>query len=334
MDTNYYIKIIFLATALFIACSCSTNTSLKQIPSNISYTIDIAYVEDEALPKLEPSVFFTIFDDRLPKLTKEILGYNINYNLKIGMDDNKFYYNTRSIIRKEGKRFKNENIDIQKEDITVLSSLIYETLLNEDHSKLSKLFSERTLDKREVENIIAPSIIQNIFTVWNSKATTRNRVLNTDRQLMYFAEYWRIIASRYEKANIIIVNIPLAATYHGMSTKAIAEGGFIDRLVVYNRKSKPTKTVSVLSIYPLLSDDKVFLSKRGEIDSNLEIDILTYYTLQTVAMMTKRYDIHDETYSIMAEVPNFDYKTWYSNISNNDLREPYNVLTHYPDSLK
>lgn len=304
------------------------------MPSSRTYTIDIAYVEDEALPQLEPSIFFTIFNDRLPKLTKEILGYDIKYNLKIGMDSDTFYYNTRSIMRKESIRFKNENIDIGKDDITILSSLIYQTLLNEDHSRLNKLFSKSTLDKRMVENIITPSIIQNILTVWHSKALTRNSVLNNERPLMYFAEYWRIIASRYEEAHIIIVNIPLAATYHGMSTKAIAEGGFIDRLVVYNRKSKPMKAVSVLSTFPLLSSDKVFLSKRGNLDYNLITDIFTYYTLQTVAMMMKRYNMHDEPYSIMAEVPDFDYKTWYTNITTNPLREPYNVRSYYPDSLK
>jgi len=330
-----YIKLILLYVTLFAAiCSCSTNGSLKQMPTNRSYTIDIAYIEDEALPKLDPSVFFTIFNDKLPKLTKEILGYDIKYNLKIGMNDNRFYYNTRSIMRKESKRFNNENIDIKKEDITILSSLIYQTLLNEDHSRLNKLFSKSTLDKQMVENIITPSIIQNIFEVWYSKALTRNNVLNNERPLMYFAEYWRIIASQYEEAHIIIVNIPLAATYHGMSTKAIAEGGFIDRLVVYNRKSKPMKAVSVLSTFPLLSNDKVFLSKRGYLDYNLITDIFTYYTLQTVAMMTKRYNIHDETYSIMAEVSDFDYKTWYTNITTKALREPYSVLKRYPDSLK
>lgn len=326
-------KALFLPIILFTICSCSMNRPLKRMSSSRTYTIDIAYVEDEALPKLEPSVFFTIFNDRLPKLTKEILGYNIKFNLKVGMNTDSFYDNTRSIMRKESKRFKNENVDIGKEDITILSSLIYQTLLNEDPRRLDKLFFRSTLDKRMIENIITPSIIQNIFTVWYSKALTRKQVLNNERQLMYFAEYWRIIASRYEDAHIIIVNVPLVATYHGMSSKAIAEGGFIDRLVVYNRKSKPMKAAAVLSIFPLLSNDKVFLSKRGEVTSSLVTDIFTYYTLQTVAMMMRRYDIHDEPYSIMSEVSDFDYKTWYTNITTNPLREPYNVLDYYPDSL-
>lgn len=331
----YRIKFVFIISFVFIVIySCSSDTSLKQMSTDRSYTIDIAYIEDSALPKFVPSSFFEIFEDKLPKITKEILGYDIKYNLKIGMDERAFYYSTRSIMRKEGERFQDENVDITKVDINVFSELIYQTLLNEEYSRLNKLFSS-TLDKRAIENIVAPSIVQNIFTVWNSAALTRSKVLNDDRKLMYFAEYWRIIASGYDKAHIIIVNMPLAATYEGMSSKAVADGGFIDRIVLYNKKSKPMRASSVLSIFPLLSNDKVFYSKRGDIDYNLAIDIFTYYTLQTVAMMMKRYDIHDdEIYSIMAEVDDFDYKTWYTNISSNPLREPYNILNYYKDSLK
>ena len=132
-----------------------------------------------------------------------------------------------------------------------------------------------------------------------------------------YAEYWKIIGKETEDYNMIIVNIPLIS-------KANEEDKIIDRLVLENKKNNPAKSLAVVSVYPLLNGNLKY------VDEKILLNIFEYYILQTVAMMFPKYDIHEfEKHSIMAEVKNFDYYNWFSNIINFPLREPYKTLKKY-----
>ena len=124
------------------------------------------------------------------------------------------------------------------------------------------------------------------------------------------SEYWKIIGKETEYYNMIIINIPLNL-----------ENKIIDRLVLENKKIKSTKSLAIVSVYPLLNGNLKYA------DEKILLNIFEYYILQTVAMMFPKYDIHEfEIHSIMAEVKNFDYYNWFSNIINFPLREPYKTL--------
>ena len=124
------------------------------------------------------------------------------------------------------------------------------------------------------------------------------------------SEYWKIIGKETEYYNMIIINIPLNL-----------ENKIIDRLVFENKKIKSTKSLAIVSVYPLLNGNLKYA------DEKILLNIFEYYILQTVAMMFPKYDIHEfEIHSIMSEVKNFDYYNWFSNIINFPLREPYKTL--------
>ena len=102
------------------------------------------------------------------------------------------------------------------------------------------------------------------------------------------------------------------------------EDKIIDRLVLENKKIKPTKSLAIVSVYPLLNGNLKYA------DEKILLNIFEYYILQSVAMMFPKYDIHEfEKHSIMAEVKNFDYYNWFRNIIDSPLREPYKTLKEY-----
>ena len=205
------------------------------------------YIKDDNLPSFEPKDFMNIFNNRLPFLSYQILGYKIKYNLAYGNSLNGFYRGNRNIIRKNANIFKNKKL----------------------------------LD------------------------------------IMHSAEYWKIIGKETEDYNMIIVNIPL-------NLKLNEKDEIIDRLVLENKKIKPTKSLAVVSVYPLINVNLKYA------DNQILLNIFEYYILQTVAMMFPKYDIHEfEKHSIMSEVKNFDYYNWFSNIINFDLREPYKTLKKF-----
>lgn len=334
IERNTFNFCFFFFVILFFY-SCSKSQNLKPISTDKIYTIDVAYIEDPALPTIEPSYFFTIFKNTLPKLTKEILGYKINYNLKVGMSEREFYLNTRSIIRSRAKLFADEYIDITKTPISVLSTILYTNSIENLDAERKHLLFGNNIDRSYLEEKILPTIIKNINFVYNKKVVGRDKLLQPSMYLLYTAEYWRIIASSYDRANMILINMPMNGLYNGAPAKTISDGGFVDRLVVYNSKIKPSKSSAVVSIYPLLSDDALFTSKKGNINNSLSMDILSYYLVQTVAILMKRYALLDnEANSIMSEVINFNYALWYTNVSDFPLREPYRTLNSYPDSIK
>lgn len=239
-------KLIFYIS-IFIIFFVSCKKSVEPLKKNSQYSVNIMYIKDDNLPSFEPKDFINIFNNRLPFLTYQILGYKIKYNLAYGNSLNGFYRENRSIIRKNEIIFKDK--------------------------KLS--------------------------------------------DIMHSAEYWKIIGKETEDYNMIIVNIPL-------NLKLNEKDDIIDRLVLENKKIKPTKSLAVVSVYPLINGNLKYS------DNQILLNIFEYYILQTVAMMFTKYDIHEfEKHSIMAEVKNFDYYNWFSNIINFDLREPYKTLKKY-----
>lgn len=232
-------KLIFIFSIFFVyLISCKEN--LEPLNKNPQYSVNIMYIKDENLLSFEAKDFIDIFNNRMPFLTYQILGYKIKYNLAYGNSLNGFYRENRNIIRKN-----------------------------------ASLFEDKTLSD-----------------------ITRS------------SEYWKIIGKETEYYNMIIINIPLNL-----------ENKIIDRLVLENKKIKSTKSLAIVSVYPLLNGNLKYA------DEKILLNIFEYYILQTVAMMFPKYDIHEfEIHSIMAEVKNFDYYNWFSNIINFPLREPYKTL--------
>ena len=239
-------KLIFYIS-IFIIFFISCRKSVEPLKKNSQYSVNIMYIKDDNLPSFEPRDFINIFNNRLPFLTYQILGYKIKYNLVYGNSLNGFYRENRSIIRKNEIIFKGKKIS----------------------------------------------------------------------DIMHSAEYWKIIGEETEDYNMIIVNIPL-------NLKLNEKDEIIDRLVLENKKIKPTKSLAIVSVYPLINGNLKYA------DNQILLNIFEYYILQTVAMMFPKYDIHEfEKHSIMAEVKNFDYYNWFSNIINFDLREPYKTLKKF-----
>lgn len=239
-------KLIFYVS-IFIIFFVSCKKSVEPLKKNSQYSVNIMYIKDDNLPSFEPKDFMDIFNNRLPFLSYQILGYKIKYNLAYGNSLNGFYRENRSIIRKNEIIFKDKKIS----------------------------------------------------------------------DIMHSAEYWKIIGNETEDYNMIILNIPL-------NLKLNEKDEIIDRLVLENKKIKPTKSLAVVSVYPLINGNLKYA------DNQILLNIFEYYILQTVAMMFPKYDIHEfEKHSIMAEVKNFDYYNWFSNIINFDLREPYKTLKKF-----
>ena len=66
------------------------------------------YIKDDNLPSFEAKDFIEIFNNRMPFLTYQILGYKIKYNLLYGNNLNGFYRENRNIIRKNANLFENK----------------------------------------------------------------------------------------------------------------------------------------------------------------------------------------------------------------------------------
>ena len=143
--------------------------------------------------------------------------------------------------------------------------------------------------------------------------------------MFYTALYWKIIAREFKDSSLIIVNVPLTANYTGMSAKSIADGGFIDRIVIENNNIKPSKSVAVVSTYTFFQSNTDYETIKN---------MFSYYIIQTIAMMFAKYDIHEDKHSIMSEVNRFDYVNWYSNIINFQLKTPYKTIKEYKDNIK
>lgn len=306
----------------FLSCQKS-NEPLKK---NKIYNINITYIEDDGIIGFKPGDFLDIFDDDLSKLTYDILGYKIKYNLKNGISDKKFYSDNRKIMENNSDIFKKYFIDIKNIDYYQLESDILYSLSNETSFNIKKLFGyEYGTPLKVIAKNIAPSYKQSILSIWNSPVNGRNELLDANRLFIFTSLYWRIMANEFRDSSIVILNMPLTSNYKGMSSKSIADGGFVDRIVAENNNIKPCKAISILSTYQFFNLN---------IDNETLKKIFSYYIVQTIAMMFPKYDIHsEEKHSIMSEVNSFDYVTWYSNIVNFQLTAPYKTIKEYKDTI-
>ena len=307
----------------FISCHEST----EPLNKDKIYNVNITYVEDDNIIGFNPGYFLDIFDDDLSKLTYDILGYKIKYNLKDGIDNDKFYRDNRKVIIENSDLFKRDFIDIKNIDYNQLENDILYSLSNETSANIKKLFGyEYGTPLKTIAENIAPSYEQSILNVWNSPVKGRKELLDAKKLFIFTALYWRIVANEFRDSSIVIVNMPLTSNYRGMSAKSIADGGFVDRIVCENNNIKPCKSISIISTYQFLNSG---------IDNEKLKDIFSYYIVQTIAMMFAKFDIHsDEKHSIMSEVNRFDYVNWYSNIINFQLKPPYKTIKYYKDTIK
>ena len=320
---KYLSNIVFLFLIFFISCHEST----EPLNKDKIYNVNITYVEDDNIIGFNPGDFLDIFDDDLSKLTYDILGYKIKYNLKDGIDNDKFYRDNRKVIIENSDLFKRDFIDIKNIDYNQLENDILYSLSNETSANIKKLFGyEYGTPLKTIAENIAPSYEQSILNVWNSPVKGRKELLDAKKLFIFTALYWRIVANEFRDSSIVIVNMPLTSNYRGMSAKSIADGGFVDRIVCENNSIRPCKSISIISTYQFLNSG---------IDNEKLKDIFSYYIVQTIAMMFAKFDIHsDEKHSIMSEVNRFDYVNWYSNIINFQLKPPYKTIKYYKDTIK
>ena len=307
----------------FLSCQKSN----EPLNKNKLYSVNITYIEDDGIIGFKPGDFIDIFDDDLSKLTYDILGYKIKYNLKNGITDDKFYRDNRKIIINNSDIFKRDFIDIKNIDSNQLENDILYSLSNETSANIKRLFGyEYGTPLELIAKNIAPSYAQSILNVWNSPARGRNELLIGNKLFIFTSLYWRIVANEFKDSSIVIVNMPLTSNYRGMSAKSIADGGFVDRIVSENYNITPCKSIAIISTYQLLNSN---------IDNETLKKIFSYYIVQTIGMMFPKYDIHsEEKHSIMSEIGRFDYMNWYSNIINFQLKPPYKTIKEYKDTIK
>ncbi len=307
----------------FLSCQKSN----EPLNKNKLYSVNITYIEDDGIIGFKPGDFIDIFDDDLSKLTYDILGYKIKYNLKNGITDDKFYRDNRKIIINNSDIFKRDFIDIKNIDSNQLENDILYSLSNETSANIKRLFGyEYGTPLELIAKNIAPSYAQSILNVWNSPARGRNELLIGNKLFIFTSLYWRIVANEFKDSSIVIVNMPLTSNYRGMSAKSIADGGFVDRIVSENYNINPCKSIAIISTYQLLNSN---------IDNETLKKIFSYYIVQTIGMMFPKYDIHsEEKHSIMSEIGRFDYMNWYSNIINFQLKPPYKTIKEYKDTIK
>ena len=304
----------------------SCRKSNEPLSKEKNYNVNITYIEDEAIQGFRPKDFLDIFDDDLSKLTYDILGYKIKYDLKNGVSSDDFYRVNRKIILNNGSVFRRNFIDIKNISYNELSKYILSSLSNETSINIKRLFGyEYGTSLNIIAENIAPSYAQSIINMWNTPLKTRNTLLDGNKFMFYTALYWKIIAREFKDSSLIIVNVPLTANYTGMSAKSIADGGFIDRIVIENNNIKPSKSVAVVSTYTFFQSNTDYETIKN---------MFSYYIIQTIAMMFAKYDIHEDKHSIMSEVNRFDYVNWYSNIINFQLKTPYKTIKEYKDNIK
>ena len=162
----------------FVSCQKSN----EPLNKDKIYDVNITYIEDDNIVGFTPGDFLDIFDDDLSKLTYDILGYKIKYNLKNGVDVNKFYSDNRKVIIENSDIFKRDFIDIKNIDYNQLEKDILYSLSNETSANIKKLFGyEYGTPLKIIAENITPSYEQSILNIWNSPVKGRNELLDGKR---------------------------------------------------------------------------------------------------------------------------------------------------------
>ena len=224
-------------------------------------------------------------------------------------------------LKEVSKIIKKNYLNVNKLNENELNKYITKSLSDDTRYNLQRLF--KSTNVKQIANTKTKIIKDNINKV--------SRQLNIEKKdyLLYSDVYWKAILPEIEEIDIIVVNTPIVASSKNISVKNIADNGIIDRLVLYNENIIPTKAIAIVSIYPLLSNEII-----NKLDYKTVISMFSYYIVQTVAMLYPKYDIHEfENHSIMAEVKDFDYYTWYNNIINFELKQPYKTISEYKDNF-
>lgn len=311
-------KIYILIIIIFIA-SCSQR--ITPVKNNKTYTVNVLYIEDTDTTSLQPKTFLDIFKQLLPQITYNMLGYKIQYNLITSTSADSFYRQNRKKLKEVSKIIKKNYLNVNKLNENELNKYITKSLSEDTRYNIQRLFKSTNIN--QIANTKTKIIKNNINKV--------SKQLNIEKKdyLLYSDVYWKAILPEIEEIDIIVVNTPIVASSKNISVKNIADNGIIDRLVLYNENIMPTKAIAIVSIYPLLSNEII-----NKLDYKTVISMFSYYIVQTVAMLYPKYDIHEfENHSIMAEVKDFDYYTWYNNIINFELKQPYKTISEYKDNF-
>lgn len=325
-------KILIILLSTFVIISCSNNR-IESKPKDRHYTIDVAYVYDEALPTFNSATFLYLFKYRIPYLTKKILGYDVFFNVKTGMTEKEFYNATKRVLRTNLTVLSNSHINIFDASDSELEKAFFYSISKEHEFRLDYLFGTTNI------NVIVEQYLKkntkNILSIYDMKLKSRERLFQNEYPLVNRSFYWAMIASSYRSADMVIVNIPIVSLDNKMDAKSIVDYGFVDRVVSDNRE-RDMGVSSVVTTYPLLSSDGFFDTKRGNMDIEVQKEVFSYYIVQTIAMMLGGYGLlENEPNSIMNEVMGFQYKSWYNNIANIDeLVAAYKLLRKYPYSSR
>ena len=322
--------IILIILSILVISSCKKNHVTIQNMDK-AYIFDIVYVYDEYLNTFPADTFLYLFQYKIPYLTKEITGYNVQFNISLGISEKDFYNSAKLILKTNETTLKNSHLnkfDIKNDE---LNYLIKSILSKEPPDRLYYLFNSTNII--EIVNKISKRNLNNIKSILNMKLPNREQLFQKKYPFINREFYWRMVCASYRSADIIIVNMPIVSFNKMMNVKGIADYGFIDRIIASNDK-RDLNVATVISTYPLLSNDSLFNSIRTKIDIDKQTDIFSYYMVQTLAMMLAGYDIvENEPNSIMNEIKGFNYNDWYSNIKNaNQLRQPYKTLKRFPHS--
>lgn len=322
--------IICIIFNLLVISSCQKSHIPTQNKNEI-YNFDVVYVYDEYINTFSPNTFLYLFQYKIPLLTKEVIGYNVKFNISFGTTEKDFYNSTKSILRTNQDILKNSYLNITDIKDHEVDYLIGKILSEEHVYRLYHLFN--TTNRLEIIEKTSEKNLNNIKSILNMSLPNRDKLFQNQYPFLNRAFYWRMVCANYKNADIIIINMPIVSLNKMMNVKDIADYGFTDRIIAENTQ-RELNVSSVISTYPLLSKDALFNSLRETAGSEEQVDIFSYYIVQTLAMMLVGYDtIENEPNSIMNEIIGFNYNDWYSNIKNSSrLRPPYKTLKKFPHS--
>ncbi len=314
--------------SIFAITSCSKN-DIKSKPKDKQYIIDVVYVYDEALPTFNSITFLNLFRHQIPYLAKQTLGYDVSFNTKMGMSEKEFYTSTKRILSTHASMIKDSYLNVFDIKQSELSEVFDNAAKRVHYSRLEHLF-----DTANVPNIVdryGEKNIKNIISIYNMKLSKRDKLFQNEYPFVNRAFYWAMIAASYKNADMIVVNMPIVSLNKKMDVKSIADGGFVDRVVARNEE-RGLGVNSVITTYPLLSNDSLFNSMRKNISQeDVQAEIFSYYIVQTIGIMLGGYDTLDnEAFSVMSEIESFQYETWYRNIKSVDKPvPPYKLSKEY-----
>lgn len=316
---------------LFLAIIACTPRPLKPLDKTKSYSLSVLLVEDERLYNFSLNEYRYLFEERLPSLVKEYLGYDVSITLKEKINVEEFYNNSLGNVWANSSKFTKKCFNIYKDEKTLIYKSIFKALSRYQIDEIKRYIKSIGGDIHTRDDgalFITEKYISDVKKIYEHKINSKP-IYRKNTPVLYTKLFWEIVAKRKDY-DIIIVNTPIAGADRSQNLSPYLEASVTAGFVVPNSARKTDATV-VLSVYPFLSTDSFFREKRGVIADSEKKEVFAFNALHNFGHLLWRYDNHNyEDISIMSEPKNLDYYNWYLSILEKGVREPYKMLKCFP----